>query len=61
MSIGEAKRTEKNEFLEANEMRFNIDKCKIMHLGKVIISINFKKEPAICETIIPTKPGDNNV
>lgn len=60
MSIGEAKRTEKNEFLEANEIRFNIDKCNIMHLGKVIISINLKRKPAICKTY-RQKAGDNNV
>lgn len=34
MSIREGKRTEECKFLEANEMRFNIDKCKIMHPGK---------------------------
>ena len=55
MSIREAKRTEKNASLEANEMRFNIDKCKIMYLGEVSISINLKWEPAICEIIILTK------
>lgn len=41
--------------LEANEMRFNVDRCAIMHLGRVVISVNLKWEPAICETIMPTK------
>lgn len=36
-------------------MILTIEKCKIMHLGKVIISINLKWELAICETIILTK------
>lgn len=44
MNIGEAKRIEEYKFLETNVMRFNIDKYKIMHLGKVIISVNLKLE-----------------
>lgn len=54
MSTAEAKR-EECKFLGANEMRFNIDKGKLMHLEKVTISINLKLEPAICGIIILAK------
>lgn len=38
-------------------MRFNIDKYKIMHLGKVIISINLKLELPILKQSYQQKAG----